>query len=162
MQDVHMKLNPEISRHKQHSRRRLFHQKTGLKFKETTREMLHLKHRVLWCWNFGHFGKQTRNTLKVLKCGAGEKWRRLWTCHKTEYVMMTIRFCRLFMSTVNRVGSAARMRCKCKELFDIRCYAYSSKTFLILVVRVWRKWTKFSAGSNCDDTVCVRQVWRLR
>jgi hypothetical protein len=25
----------------------------------------------------GHFGKQNRNTWKVLKCGAGEEWRRL-------------------------------------------------------------------------------------
>jgi len=24
----------------------------------------------------GHFGKQIRNTWKVLKCGAGEGWRR--------------------------------------------------------------------------------------
>jgi hypothetical protein len=24
----------------------------------------------------GHFGKQNRNNLKVLKCGAGEEWIR--------------------------------------------------------------------------------------
>jgi hypothetical protein len=24
----------------------------------------------------GHFGQQSRNTLNVLKCGAGEGWRR--------------------------------------------------------------------------------------
>jgi hypothetical protein len=24
----------------------------------------------------GHFGKEIRNTLKVLKCGAGKGWRR--------------------------------------------------------------------------------------
>jgi hypothetical protein len=24
----------------------------------------------------GHFGKQCKNTLKVLKCGAGEGWRK--------------------------------------------------------------------------------------
>jgi hypothetical protein len=28
---------------------------------------------VLKC---GHFGKEIRNTWKVLKCGAGEGWRR--------------------------------------------------------------------------------------
>jgi hypothetical protein len=26
---------------------------------------------------FGHFGKQIRDTWKVLRCGAGEGWRRL-------------------------------------------------------------------------------------
>jgi len=25
----------------------------------------------------GHFGKYSRNTLKVLKCGAGEGWREV-------------------------------------------------------------------------------------
>jgi len=30
----------------------------------------------VWCWNLGHFGKEIRNTWKVLKRGAGEGWRR--------------------------------------------------------------------------------------
>jgi hypothetical protein len=31
----------------------------------------------VWCWvlKAGHFGKQTSNTLDVIKCGAGEGWR---------------------------------------------------------------------------------------
>jgi hypothetical protein len=45
MQDVHVKLNPGLSWQKQHStRRRLFHQQIGLKFKGETSKVLHLKH----------------------------------------------------------------------------------------------------------------------
>jgi hypothetical protein len=29
----------------------------------------------------GHFGKEIRNTRKVLKCGAGEGWRSVGTHH---------------------------------------------------------------------------------
>jgi hypothetical protein len=50
MQGVHVKLNPELSWQNQYStRRRLFHQQTGLKFKEETSKMLHLEHSFLWC-----------------------------------------------------------------------------------------------------------------
>jgi len=36
---------------------------------------LHM-HSSIWCWNFDT-GKQIGNTLKVLKCGAGEGWKKL-------------------------------------------------------------------------------------
>jgi hypothetical protein len=41
---------------------------TGLKFKEETKELLHLEQSPLWY--------QIKNTLKILKCSAGEGWRR--------------------------------------------------------------------------------------
>jgi len=53
MQDVHVKLNPGLPWQKQHStRKRLFSQQIGLKFKEETSKMLHLEYSFVWCWNF--------------------------------------------------------------------------------------------------------------
>ena len=67
-QDVSMKLNPGLPWQKQHQQEEdSFHQQIGLKFKEETSKMLHLEHSFVWC---------CRNTQKVLKCGAGEGWRR--------------------------------------------------------------------------------------
>jgi hypothetical protein len=75
MQDVHVKLYPGFSWQKQNpTRRGSFHQQIGLKFKDGTSKLLYLKHSCM-VLKTGHFGK-TRNTLKVLKCGAGEEWRR--------------------------------------------------------------------------------------
>jgi hypothetical protein len=49
MQNVHVKLNPELPWKKQHSTRRgLFNQQIGLKFKEETGKFLHLEHSFLW------------------------------------------------------------------------------------------------------------------
>jgi hypothetical protein len=53
-----------------------FHQQVELKFKEETDEMLHLEHSFCMVLKLGHYGKEMRSTLKVLKCGAGEGWRR--------------------------------------------------------------------------------------
>jgi len=47
----------------------VFHQQTGLKFKEETRKELNLEHDCVRRWNLdtGH-GTCIRNILKVLKC----------------------------------------------------------------------------------------------
>jgi len=50
-------------------------QQIGLIFKEETSESLYLEHRFCMVLKIGHFGQYSRNTLKVLKCGAGEGWR---------------------------------------------------------------------------------------
>jgi len=52
-----------------------FYRQIGLKFEEETNKMLHLK--LCMVLKIGHSGQQIRNTWKVLKCGAGEGWRRL-------------------------------------------------------------------------------------
>jgi len=43
MQDVHIKINPELPWQKQLSTRRLFHQQTGLNFKEENSKVLNLE-----------------------------------------------------------------------------------------------------------------------
>jgi len=49
-----------------------FHQENGLTFQEETSKVLQLGHSFVWCCNLGHFGKEMRNTWKVLMCGTGE------------------------------------------------------------------------------------------
>jgi hypothetical protein len=67
MQDVHVTLNPGLSRQKQHStRRRLF----TSKLEEETSEVLHLEHCMML--KLGHFGKQIRIAWKFVKRGDGE------------------------------------------------------------------------------------------
>ena len=45
------KLNPGLPWQKQHSTRRIFHQKIGHKFKEETSELLYMVHSFVWCSN---------------------------------------------------------------------------------------------------------------
>jgi len=42
------------------------------------KKLLNATFRALFCMvlKLGHFGQQIRNTWNVLKCGAGEGWRR--------------------------------------------------------------------------------------
>jgi len=62
---------PGFSWKKQNPRRRgSFHKQIGLKFKDETSKLLHLKHSCM-VLKTGHFGKKIRNTLEVLKCGVG-------------------------------------------------------------------------------------------
>ena len=49
-----------------------FHQQIRLKFKEETSEISTCVAQLCMVLQFGHFGKQIRNTRTVLKCGAGE------------------------------------------------------------------------------------------
>jgi hypothetical protein len=74
MQDVHVKLNPEFVWQEQHSSRRHFLQKIGLKFKKETSEMLRFEHSFVarMVLKHGHFGKKIRNTSEVLICRVGE------------------------------------------------------------------------------------------
>ena len=52
MQVIQVKLNPESPLQKQYWKEEdSFYQKTGLKFKEETSEVLHLEHTIIWCWN---------------------------------------------------------------------------------------------------------------
>jgi len=78
MKDVRTKLDPGLPWQNQHSaRRRLFvNSEVGLN--------LHLRKQPAECYSWTAalcgaetwtFGKQIRNTWKVLKCGAGERWR---------------------------------------------------------------------------------------
>jgi len=71
MEDIRVKLNPGFPWKKLHS----FYQQIGLKFEEETSKMLHLEHGLM-VLKLGCFGQQIRNTWEVLKCGAGEGWRR--------------------------------------------------------------------------------------
>jgi hypothetical protein len=77
IQYIHVKLNKKNCHGKSSIQQEedSFHQQIGLKFKEVTSKVLHLEHSFVWYCNLGHFGK-LRNTWKVLKCGAGEGWRR--------------------------------------------------------------------------------------
>ena len=43
---------------------------------EKSYEMLRLKAQLCRVLQIGHFGKKTRNTVNVMKSGAGEGWRR--------------------------------------------------------------------------------------
>ena len=75
MQDVHMKLNPGLPWQKAAFNKKTLHQQIGLKSKEETSKMPHMEHSFVWCWDLQDFEKMIRNTLKVLKCSAGEEWR---------------------------------------------------------------------------------------
>jgi hypothetical protein len=50
--------------------------KLDLKLGKDTNKLLHLEHSHFMVLKLGHFGAYIRNTWKVLKCGAGEGWRR--------------------------------------------------------------------------------------
>jgi archaellum biogenesis ATPase FlaH len=45
---------------------------TELKLKEESSEMLRLKVQLCIVLQIGYFGKKTRNSLNVMKCGAGK------------------------------------------------------------------------------------------
>ena len=79
MQDVHKKLNPGLP-----SAEAAFKEKKKKTFFKSKLD-LNLRNQLAKCyiWSItlcgaetGHFGKQIRNGWHVLKCGAGEVWRR--------------------------------------------------------------------------------------
>jgi hypothetical protein len=77
MQDAHVKLNTELPLKKQHStRKRRLYQQIGRKFKEETDNVLHLEHRLVFAETWTLRKVDQKYLLKVLKCGAGEGWRR--------------------------------------------------------------------------------------
>ena len=53
-----------------------FYLQIGLKFEEETSEVLRLEHSWSMVLKLGHSEQQIRNTWKVLKCSAGEEWRK--------------------------------------------------------------------------------------
>ena len=57
-------------------KKNLFYQEIGLKFEEETSEMLHFGAWLCMVLKLERSGQQIRNAWKVLKCGAGEGWRR--------------------------------------------------------------------------------------
>ena len=68
-----------------------FHQQTGLQLKEETSKVLQLERTFVWCWNCT-LRKVDQKYLEILKCGAGEGWRRsfgqtVWEMKKRYRVM---------------------------------------------------------------------------
>jgi len=53
--DLRMNLNPTLPQQKQHSTKRPFDQKLGIKFKEETSKVVHLDHSFVWCGNLDSF-----------------------------------------------------------------------------------------------------------
>jgi hypothetical protein len=66
MQDVHVKLNPDMPWQKQHSTRRLFTSKLDLSLRKSLVKC--------YIWSISFDGAE--NSWNVLKCSAGEGWRR--------------------------------------------------------------------------------------
>jgi hypothetical protein len=102
MQNANITLNPHLpgkSRNQQEED--AFHREAGPKFKEETSEVLHLEHMVL---KRGHFGKQIRNTWKILKFWC---WRRMekisWTDRvRNHKVLHTVKENRNIIHIINR------------------------------------------------------------
>jgi hypothetical protein len=72
MQVVHVTLDPELPRQK---KKTLFTSKLGLSLKKYLSNLTS-GGRPGMVVKVGHFGKYTRNTWNVLKCGVREGWRR--------------------------------------------------------------------------------------
>jgi hypothetical protein len=70
MQDVHVTLNTGLSWQKQHS--------TGRRLFCTSKLDLNLRKKLVKCyiWSIALYGAESWTLWKVLKCGAGEGWRR--------------------------------------------------------------------------------------
>jgi hypothetical protein len=75
---AHVKLNPGLPWPKQHSVvRRLFFFATKLDF-TLKKKLLKFEELLFTVLKIGQFGKYIINSWTVLKCGAGEGWRRLF------------------------------------------------------------------------------------
>ena len=73
MQDLHVNLNPGLSRQKQHSAgRRSFSELIGLTFEEETNKVPKFGAQHFMVLKPGHLGRYIGSTCKVLKCDAGE------------------------------------------------------------------------------------------
>ena len=72
----------------------------------------------------GRFGQQIRNTWEVLKCGAGEGWRRSWTDHvRNEEVLLGINEQRNILHEIrkregNWIGHILRRNCLLKQVIE--------------------------------------------
>jgi hypothetical protein len=72
-----MKLNPEFQWQSNIQQEEdSFHHENGLKFVKNKLAKCYIWSAVCVVPKLGHFGKYIRNNWKVLKCGAGEGWRR--------------------------------------------------------------------------------------
>ena len=73
----------------------------------------------------GHFGQEIRNTWKVLKCGAGEGWRKIsWTDHmRNEEVLLRVNVQRNILHEIrkrkaNWIGHILRRNCLLKQVIE--------------------------------------------
>ena len=97
MQDVHVKLNPGLPWQKQHStRKRLFSQQFGLKFKEETSNILHLEYSFVWCWNFNT--TESRSESFEMWCWRGVEI--IWTNHMRNEVLQRVKEERNILQTI--------------------------------------------------------------
>ena len=67
----------------------------------------------------GCFGQQIRNTWKVLKCGAGEGWRSVWTDHVRNKMLLGVNEQRNILYEIrkrkaNWIGHILRRNCLLK------------------------------------------------
>ena len=99
-------------------RRRLFSPGNELEFKDETIKVLPFEHSFFMVRKVGYFGKQVRNSWKVLKCGAGEGWRRVKyeVLHKFEgkrNIVYTVK-----RRKVNWIGHILRWNCLLKYVIE--------------------------------------------
>ena len=70
MQEVHVKLNPEVLRQISIEQKEgFFHQQIGLKCKEGTNKV---EYSFVWCWNLDTSKSRSEIAGNFFKCGAGE------------------------------------------------------------------------------------------
>ena len=89
--------------------------------------MLRLEHGSVWCLKLGRSGQQIRNAWKVLKCGAGEGWRRSvgsWTDHvRNEEVLLRVNEQRNILHEIRRreanwIGHILRRNCLLQQVIE--------------------------------------------
>jgi len=69
------KLKPGLSRQSSFLQEAApFRQQIGVRFWEETSKVSYFEYSLVWCLDYGHFGK-IRNNWEVLQFGAGEGWR---------------------------------------------------------------------------------------
>ena len=86
--------------------------------------MLHLQPSFAGCWNLGHFGKETRNTLKVLICGVRDGRRKsirsiLWKnegLHRVEEEKNIVHT--ILRRKANWIGHILRRNCLLKDVTE--------------------------------------------
>jgi hypothetical protein len=66
----------------------------------------------------GHFGKWTKNTWKVLKCGAGEGWRRSdWTDSVENEVLLRVKYETNVVHAIKGMKGNWILRILCRNCF---------------------------------------------
>jgi hypothetical protein len=76
MQDVHVKLNTGCHGKAVFDKKKTLYQQIELKFKEESSKVLHFEPNFVWYSYLGTSVGSSEIPGKVLKCGAGEGWRR--------------------------------------------------------------------------------------